>query len=134
VPYTLTWEPPNGACRTFSGGVTGVDLLGSLVELTGAAQFDGLRYSILIFSGVTGLEADRSTLEDIAAVDYGAYDCNSRFVSAIVADGELAGQLLRRFDGLNFSRIPRRFFSTEADARAWIDSILSANRPGMGWV
>jgi hypothetical protein len=122
MPYTLTWEAPSGACRTFTGRVTGDDLIRSLVELTTACEFDSLRYSMSIFRGVTAIDADRSTLEDMAAVDYGAYESNPRFVSAVVADDALVAHLLRSFEGLHVSRIPRRFFNTEADARAWIES------------
>jgi len=127
MPYTLTWESPNSVCRTFTSQVTSGELIDSLVELTTAMQFDGLRYSLSIFRGVSDLQTDRGTLEDVAALDYGAYEWNPRFVSAIVADEQLVAQLLRSFEGLNVSRIPRQLFNTEADARAWIDSVLSGN-------
>jgi len=132
MPYSLTWEPPNGACRRFTGLVTSDELIDSVVELTTALQFDDLRYSISIFTEVTGLEADRSTLEDMVALDYGAYEWNPRFVSAIVADARLIVQLLRSFEGLNVSRIPRHLFNTEEDARVWIDSTLPGNRTALG--
>lgn len=129
MTYSLTWEPPNGACRRFTGLVSSHELIYALEELTAARQFDDLRYSISIFTDVTGLETDRSTLEDMAALDYGAYEWNPRFVSVIVAEDALVVQLLRSFGELNVSRIPRRFFNDEGDARAWIDLILTGNRP-----
>jgi len=128
MPYSLTWEPPNGACRRFTGLVTSDELVDSVVELTTALQFDELRYTISIFTDVTGLETDRSTLEDMVALDYGAYEWNPRFVSAIVAEAALVVQLLRTFEGLNVSRTPRQLFYTEEYARAWIDSVLAGNQ------
>lgn len=77
------------------------------------------------------METDRSTLEDMAAIDYGAYAWNARFVSAIVAEQKLVAQLLSRFEGLTVSRIPRQLFTNEADARAWIASVLSGGQPAI---
>jgi hypothetical protein len=76
------------------------------------------------FSEATVIEANRSTLVDLAAHDYAAYETNPRFISAIVADEKLIAPVLRSFEGLHVTRIPRRLFRTEGEARAWIASTI----------
>ena len=116
MPFTTTWEE-RGTLTTFSGDVTGQDIIRATTAIHGDARFDSIRYIIGDFMEGR-LSITLEEVREIAALDNVAALTNPRVKVAIVSNSETVevGGALYKSD----SEWETEAFASLDDARRWV--------------
>lgn len=85
MPYTNNWET-KGLHRTFTGTITGREVLGSNLSLQGDSRFDEIRYILNDFTGIDGFDISDLQVAEVSAIDNVAAKANDRLKVIIVAN------------------------------------------------
>jgi hypothetical protein len=120
MPYKTIWQA-NGIVWTYSGVLTGNELLNSNFEIFGDERFDDLRYQIVDLTAVEKIEVARSHVRKIAHLDMAASRSNPRIKVAIVTTAP---------DGQFISDIYKQY--TEGKS-PWVTKIFTAMDEAMQW-
>lgn len=121
MPYTTTWLI-NGIIWTYSGVLTGEDLLNSNFEIFGDERFDDIRYQIVDLTAVEKVEVTQNHMRKVAHLDMAAARTNPRVKIAVVTtedDGKLISDI---YDQYTEGKSPwvTQVFATLAEAKAWL--------------
>jgi len=106
MPYKTTWLA-NGIIWTYSGVLTGNELLNSNFEIFGDERFDDIRYQIVDLSAVEKVEVTENHMRKIAHLDMAAARTNPRIKVAVVSTTSIASDL-RVFNTKNTPAVNRR--------------------------
>ncbi len=122
MPYQIQWES-NGIVWTYSGVLTGDDLLNSNFEIFGDERFDDLRYQIVDLTHTEEIAANEKHMRKIAHLDIAASRSNPRIKIAVVTNSEDGLNLSNTYDQYTKGKIPwkTKVFSTIEEAKAWAD-------------
>ncbi|MCX7166297.1 MAG: hypothetical protein NTV11_08470 [Rhodocyclales bacterium] len=121
MSYQLAWEPC-GVVLHFSEQITIRDILNASIEYEKDAQFDNLRYVIANYLQIEGCDVEPNQIDDIWAVDWGAKQSNGKIKKAIVTTSPKVIALAKRYSSASALAFPVKVFTTEADARAWLNA------------
>lgn len=124
MAYRIQWEE-KGLCRTYSGSVTGEEIIEANCSATGDSRFDNLNYIIADFLRVTASDIDILDMKKIAAMNYAASKTNPNVKFAIIATDEnlQALAVLFEFESEELKvSWETALFSTEVAARKWVSS------------
>ncbi|HVT03068.1 MAG TPA: hypothetical protein VHL58_06780 [Thermoanaerobaculia bacterium] len=105
---------------TFSGVVTGEELLGSNQEIYGDERFDEMTYQIVDLTRVERFDVTQDDMEVMASNDKAAALSNPFVKVAIAARDETIKQLSSYYEA-HSSESPwkQQIFDTLSDAQAW---------------
>ena len=120
MPYSNVWES-RGVCTRFSGIVSTGEYVLSAEEICADPRFDDLRFVIKDLLAIDGHSIDRSAVEPVAAIRYGARYTNPNiYVILLTADPRLAP--LAQPDSKSFLRglYETCAFADEDAARRWL--------------
>ena len=120
MPYSNVWES-RGVCTRFSGTVDAAEYVRSAEEICADSRFDDLRFVIKDLLAIDGHSIDRSAVDPIAAIRYGARYTNPNiYLILLTADPALVP--LAQPDRQSFLRglYESRAFDDEAVARRWL--------------
>jgi len=124
MPYETTWKS-RGVVWTYTGLVSGSDLLQSNLEIYGDPRFDDLAYQVVDFSEAEGFAIDETHMRKIAHLDMAAARTNSRVVIAVIANSERAREITAIYEKYaTESPWKLRTFKNADDARAWLRNEL----------
>lgn len=124
MPYRLTWEPA-GVYRAYFGDVTIAERRASFDAICSDPGFDDLRYAITDYLAVGAYEVTSAATAEIAAFHIAPLATNPRIVIAAVADRADILAAIDEFKRYAFTTAPYRVFPTLAEARRWVDEVLS---------
>jgi len=121
LAYEIIWRT-RGAVKRFSGTVTSHDIVQSLIDVERSPRFDDLRYVINDFLDVDELDATGLDIDELAAIDRGAFATNPNIRIAVVT---ISAEIVRL--ALEYAQSPvnvysTRIFSTLPDAEEWLGS------------
>jgi hypothetical protein len=123
MPHAMHWEP-DGVTVKFTGTVTAREIVGIYETISSDARSDHVRYVITDYLGAH--RSTSMTLTDVkgfAALEQGAsYGSASTVWRAAVATDPSICDFLKYFKAVRTSPDPFRIFSTEAEARDWLNS------------
>lgn len=122
MPHSTQWYA-DGLLRTYSGVVTGAELVQAVGETYGDERFDCLCYLINDFTAIEALNLERRDLGNIVAQQFSMADRRKRPIRfAVVARRELYDDAIRDY----VERVIQRgvpwtvnVFDTLAEAQAW---------------
>lgn len=121
MAFVITWEPPHGAYRKFTGHLGDEELVRSISIAYGDSRFDDLRYVIDDFLDVESYSIQEDTILYIAAMDGAAARSNPDIVVAIVIAESQQKALATLYATSPSNAYPTRIFTDLAEARAWVD-------------
>ncbi len=122
MPYTTTWQA-QGIVWTYSGILTGEELLNSNLEIFGDERFDDLRYQIVNLTSVEEVKVTENHMRKIAYLDMAASYTNPRIKVAVVTT-DLEGQFLSNtYDKYTDGKSPwvTEVFATMEEAMEWVN-------------
>lgn len=119
--YKLAWEP-RGVVIRFFGQISINDLKKATIEYGSDARFDNLLHVIADYSQIAGCITRPADIEDIWAQDTGAKFSNPKIKKAIVTTSPEVIKLATYYKKELGSAFPVEIFTTEVDARAWLNS------------
>jgi len=123
MPYKTTWLA-NGIIWTYSGVLTGNELLNSNFEIFGDERFDDIRYQIVDLSAVEKVEVTENHMRKIAHLDMAAARTNPRIKVAVVSTTSIASDLSIQYEKYTSGKSPwvTQTFATVAEAEAWVSA------------
>ncbi|HBR93149.1 MAG TPA: hypothetical protein DEA90_03190 [Opitutae bacterium] len=121
MAYTITWQK-NCITWTYSGVLTGEDLLNSNFELFGDERFDDIRFQIVDLTAVERVEATESHMRKVAHLDMAAARSNPRVKIAVVTNSQDGETLSNTYDRYIEGKSPwsTQIFATLTEAQAWV--------------
>jgi hypothetical protein len=122
MPYQTTWHT-NGILWTYSGVLTGDELLNSNFEIFGDERFDDIRYQIVDLRQVQEIKVNEKHMRKIAHLDIAAARSNPRVKVAILTNKPGGKLLSDTYDKYSAGKSPweTKLFSNIEDARNWLD-------------
>lgn len=120
MPYNITWEP-NGVYWTYSGNVTGQEIISTSTSIYGDPRFDSISYKLVDFLNLQSIEMDEKDVEIIAYQHKAAALSNPRIKTALVITpklDKLAKKFLSIFDDSTWKV---RIFHDLNTANHWLD-------------
>ena len=85
MPYSSEWKE-TVSYQTFTGIVTGRDILLADMDLYRDKRFDQLRYALFDFSGATSIDVSKKEMKEIAYVDRAAAISNPKITVVVITD------------------------------------------------
>lgn len=120
MPYQIEWKP-QGVYWTYTGHVTGEDILESNFEIYGDARFDDLRYEIVNLLEAETISVSERHMQKIAFLDVAASRSNTKIRVAVVAREAEAVQLQELYSKYSHGHTwPVRMFHSIEAAESWI--------------
>lgn len=123
MPHSIHWEP-DGVCVDFTGTVTADEIVDIYEKISGDPRSDRLKYVLTDYLGA--YRCTSMTLTDVkgfAALEHGAsYGATGAVWRAAVATDPSICDFLKYFRAVRTSSDPFEIFSTEGEARAWLNS------------
>jgi len=89
MPHTLSWRD-GGLFRTFTGMVTGTEILESNLEMHGDRRFDEIKYVINDLSQINDFDISTDDITALQTVDRVAEYSNARLKIAIIVSNNEA--------------------------------------------
>lgn len=125
MPYKLIWETPATMCCRFSGHVDVDDLGNATNDLYNDPRSDFTTGVLWDFSAMTGFDAGRDNISEIAASDSAASrymrPMNAAFITEDPAFSELVRHYIAEMEMFE-SRWTNRLFPSMEEARRWLSS------------
>lgn len=112
MPYSIHWHD-RAVVFAYSKTVTSQDLLLSNQEVYGDERFDRLRWQLVFFDEVEGVEFSPSDIKLIAYMDRGAAISNPNITVAFVGESALLDEV-------------RKIYATHAKTPAWPVTIFQS--------
>ncbi|WPJ97308.1 hypothetical protein SH580_06255 [Coraliomargarita algicola] len=121
MPYTTTWRS-NGIIWTYTGVLTGEDLLNSNFEIFGDERFDDIRYQIVDLTAVEKVEVTQNHMRKVAHLDMAAARSNPRVKIAVITTSTDGKLLSDTYDQYIEGKSPwsTQIFPTLAQAEDWV--------------
>lgn len=126
MAFTISWEPPHGAYKKFTGHLSDEELVRSVANTYGDPRFDDLRYVIDDFLDVESYSVLEDTVLYVAAMDGAAARSNPDIAVAIVIPESKEKTLATLYASSPSNPYPTRIFNDLAQARAWA---MNAHQP-----
>ena len=123
MPHSVHWEP-EGVCVKFWGTVDSSEITAIYEEMSSDARSDSIRFVLQDYLGAT--RSTGMTLSDVkvfAALEMGASYGQAYAVwrAAIATDPSIC-DFLKYFRAVRTSPDPFQIFSTEREARVWLNT------------
>lgn len=122
--YELIWEP-RGVVKRFYGQVTDFEISSSVARIHGDERLDGLRYIICDFVDGTERLVTPAAIDEIAAIEDTVSISNPHLRIGLVAATPDFIALVNQYAYSTPKTCPTRAFSSLAEARLWLDAIVS---------
>lgn len=113
-----------GVIWTFTGSLTGEDIIESSTGVYGLENFDQMKYQILNILDIDKIDVDDNIMEEVTVYDQAAALTNPYILVAVVATDKQAERLVQIY-GETTGSTPWKtaMFSTMEEAYRWINSI-----------
>ncbi|HET7203830.1 MAG TPA: hypothetical protein VFI92_10735 [Steroidobacteraceae bacterium] len=122
MPHSIHWEP-DGVCVKFTGTVTADEIVRIYEAMSGDPRSDRLKYVLTDYLGAN--RCTSMTLTDVkgfAALEHGAsYVAGAPVWRAAVATDPSICDFLKYFKAVRTSPDPFEIFSTQREAREWLN-------------
>ena len=120
MSYNLIWEP-NGVYWKYFGKVSGIEVLKATMLAYGNSRFDEMKYKLVDFLNVEGIEINERFMEAIANRHKHAQKYNPHIKNAIVVRSK-TNKLANFYSELfNDSSWDVRVFDDLDEANIWLD-------------
>lgn len=120
MPYQIIWSE-DGVEWTYSGVLTGTEIIQSNEAIYGDPRFDDLRYQIVDFTEVETFEVSEQDMKRMAYYDRVAARSNPRIRLAVIAPEATGRSVAETYEKHNQEPgWEQRIFETRAEARAWL--------------
>ena len=119
VGYEIIWKE-RGVVKRYLGTVDARDILQSTIDVEKSPRFDNLRYVINDFLGADSIDATGLDVDELAAIDRGAFATNPHVRIAVVTVSELVAQLTTQYVRSPVNVYETRLFSVLSDAEQWL--------------
>lgn len=120
MPYQNKWED-RGLHRTFTGKVTGSEILNSNLALHGDPRFDHIQYVLNDFLTITDFDITTKDVNTISTIDNVAAISKTRLKIAILANNiDLLKWVNAYLKMMQDSPYEAAVFSTRDDALRWV--------------
>lgn len=121
MPYTIEWHD-RGIVWTYTGTLTGPELLQSNFEIFGDGRFDEIEYQIADLTGVEKFELTETHMQKIAHLDMAAARSNPRIRVAVVTGSKTGVELTRIYQKNVTEKSTWKIgiFENPEDARIWL--------------
>ncbi|PXA03128.1 hypothetical protein DDZ13_13755 [Coraliomargarita sinensis] len=120
MPYKTEWRN-RGVCWTYTGTVSGEDILKSNLDIYGDERFDDLKYQIVNLLEAEKIEVSERHMQKVAHLDAAAARTNKRVRVAVVAadkDARLLHELYVKH--LSDGGWTSKLFDSIESAEAWV--------------
>ena len=122
MPYSIRWKKKKVYC-TFTGEVSGKELVGCNMAMYGNPSFDDLRVQVFDMLDVTRITFTLDDVKEVAAYDRVAAKINPRIKCALVSTDKLALELSEVYQDENIaSPWEGKSFRSLSEAIAWGDT------------
>ena len=122
MPYTIEWKTDT-VIWTYSGRLTGEDILESNMAIYGDARFDALRYQIVDLRKVDEFAVDEIHMRKIAHLDRAAAYTNPHVRVAVVTNEERGETMTDTYiEQAPDSHWPTQTFYDLDEALTWVKS------------
>ena len=123
MPYSTEWKK-KGVHWTFTGIVTGREILQVNLDAYGDKRFDDLRYQLVDFSEASSFDVTETEVKVIAFEDMAAARSNPRIKVALVAPQGIIRKL-SEFYARQTDPSPweTKIFDTVKEAKQWLKSL-----------
>tara|TARA_R110002111_G_scaffold230929_1_gene292143 strand:+ start:133 stop:522 length:390 start_codon:yes stop_codon:yes gene_type:complete len=123
MPYKTTWQR-HGIIWTYTGVLTGEELLKSNLETFGDERFDEIRYQMVDLTAVEEIKVTERHMRKVAHLDMAASRSNPRIKIAVIATHTDGRFLSETYDRYTKGKSPwsTQLFTTLTEATAWIRS------------
>ena len=132
MSHELNYESNgHGVVVTMSGDARGRDLLNAVQAMYGGDGEHKLRYQIVDFSRAANFDASEANLRQIAMMDQNAAHKSPNQVVAMIGTNEFFKGAQQRYAvyAQVWAGFETKFFTSMADARAWIAEICPEYSP-----
>jgi hypothetical protein len=120
MPYSTQWTDKNHQV-TFTGKVTGQEILEMVSGVYGDERFDDVRYNLVDFTGAESFEVKEREIKEIAYMDRAAARSNPQMKLAIAANNDVMQKMSQLYaEYSNDSSWQVRIFSTLEEAKQWL--------------
>ena len=120
MPYHIDWKD-RGVYWTYTGIVTGTDLLQSNFDIYGDERFDQLTYQIVNLLEAESFEVTERQIQKMAHLDAAAAKTNTRIRVAVVARSRQAIQIQQWYaKNIPDGGWPTQLFETLEAAEEWV--------------
>ena len=124
MPYHIEWRN-RGVYWSYTGVVTGEDILQSNFDIYGDERFDNLRYQIVNLLEAEKIEVSERHMQKIACLDTAAAQTNKKVFVAIIAREAEARNLQKLYaKHARGESWPSRLFGSVKDAESWVAAQL----------
>ncbi|MDQ8195137.1 hypothetical protein QEH59_11925 [Coraliomargarita sp. SDUM461004] len=123
MPYETKWQT-HGIIWTYSGTLTGEELLRSNFEIFGDERFDDIRYQVVDLTAVTEVKVTEKHMRKIAHLDMAAARSNPRVKVAVVTTAKDGQFLSETYDRYTRGKSPwmTQLFTTLEEAATWLNT------------
>ena len=122
MAYELHWQV-RGVVKRYFGTVTAKDIVESVIDVERSPRFDSIRYVINDFLGAEALDATGLDIEELAAIDRGAFATNPNIRIAVVTRRADVAGLATQYAESPVNVYPTRVFASLQDAQAWLGAV-----------
>lgn len=120
MPYNIEWID-RGVYWSFTGNVTGEDILQSNFDIYGDERFDDLTYQIVNLLDAETINVSERHMQKVAHLDAAAARSNNNIRVAVVAREADARLLKEHYEKHSSGNgWPVKLFDSLEDAEAWI--------------
>lgn len=129
MSYQNIWEK-KGLHRTFTGKITGAEVLSSNLQAHGDERFDQLKYVLNDFTQIESFEVSEIDISIIAATDNAATLSNPGLKIAIVTTDEKLLSWANLY--LGKSPYPCKIFNNTVNALSWVSTTVFQSKDNYG--
>lgn len=121
MPYTTHWTPQT-ITWTYTGKLTGDELIQSNMEVYGDPRFDDIRYQIVDLRAITQNLVEDSHMRTIAHLDMAAARSNPRIKIAVIANNSKGMEMSDTYINHTGHKSPwiTKTFLTIEQANEWL--------------
>ena len=124
MPYSLFWEP-RGVYKKFTGGVTGAELVRSVIDVANDIRFTDARYEISDYLAAEHTDFSQDVLDEVRALRIGAISRNQGIRIAIVTLDTHIQQRIYSTIAARLSLHQTKVFSALPEAEAWVGRVAA---------
>lgn len=121
MPYTTHWTAQT-ITWTYSGKLTGDELIQSNMEVYGDPRFDDIRHQIVDLRGITENLVGDSHMRTVAHLDMAAARSNPKIKIAVITHNRKGMEMSDTYDSHTVSKSPwvTKAFCTIEQAHEWL--------------
>ena len=121
----LSWAP-HGIYRTYAGYITAQELSDTVTRAHVDPRYDDVKFQISDLLGITGFENAQESVEELAALVFGAVTGHRKICMAYVATDPQVIEIVQLARSVIGDGCLTGLFPTVQEAEAWVHKTLNA--------